>query len=261
MAENEVKLLPCPFCGHSAALSEVEPSGYVVECANGACNASTNIRYSCGDDARPLVIEQWNRRAYATEAVRMNQAAGGEAVAWLRPEDLAHLARQNGPAKVDAWNCASGPERVPVYTTPPAAQVQQEAVELTVCCGREECGGECGNEWRGTEWVRKATHPAADALGAVRELVAKWKHLGRVPVCALESALAQAPAVRVTDEMLAEERARAERLAEAGRRVTAAFRALGEATAWTRAAEQARHECEAAMLALDAALEQEEGRG
>ena len=54
---------------------------------------------------------------------------------------------------------------------------------------------------------------------------------------------------------------RAERLAEAGRRVTAAFRALGETTAWTRAAEQARYECEAAMLALDAALEQEAGRG
>lgn len=53
----------------------------------------------------------------------------------------------------------------------------------------------------------------------------------------------------------------AERVVEAGRRVTAAFRALGETTAWTRAAEQARHECEAAMLALDAALEQEEGRG
>ena len=54
--------------------------------------------------------------------------------------------------------------------------------------------------------------------------------------------------------------ARAERLAEAGRRVTAAFRALGETTAWTRSAEQARHECEAAMLALDAALDQEGGR-
>ena len=54
---------------------------------------------------------------------------------------------------------------------------------------------------------------------------------------------------------------RAERLAEAGLRVTAAFRALGETTAWTRAAEKARHECEAAMTDLDALLrEQEEGK-
>lgn len=22
-------------------------------------------------------------------------------------------------------------------------------VKITECCGREECGGECGNEWRG----------------------------------------------------------------------------------------------------------------
>jgi hypothetical protein len=58
-------LLPCPFCGGEPKLTEVEPSGYVVECTNGICNASTNIRYSCGDDARPLVKEQWNRRRAA----------------------------------------------------------------------------------------------------------------------------------------------------------------------------------------------------
>jgi len=56
------------------------------------------------------------------------------------------------------------------------------------------------------------------------------------------------------------EKDRAERLAEAGRRVTAAFRAHGEASPFTRQAERTRHECEAAMLALDAALEQEEGK-
>lgn len=56
------ELKPCPFCGGAAKLVEVEPSGYVVECTNGICNASTNIRYSCGDDAVPLVVEQWNRR-------------------------------------------------------------------------------------------------------------------------------------------------------------------------------------------------------
>lgn len=55
-------------------------------------------------------------------------------------------------------------------------------------------------------------------------------------------------------------KARAERLEKAGRRVTAAFRALGEATAWTREAERARHECEAAMLALDAAIDESMSR-
>jgi hypothetical protein len=47
----------------------------------------------------------------------------GQAVAWMTPESIAHLAKQNGPAKVDAWNCASGTERVPLYTASPSAPV------------------------------------------------------------------------------------------------------------------------------------------
>lgn len=47
---------------------------------------------------------------------------------------------------------------------------------------------------------------------------------------------------------------KAERLAEAGRRVTSAFRAHGEAHPFTRENERTRHECEAALIALDAAL-------
>ena len=57
---------------------------------------------------------------------------------------------------------------------------------------------------------------------------------------------------------------RAERLAGAVRRVIAAFRAHGEASSFTREAERTQHECEAAMLSLDAALrdhDQEAGNG
>lgn len=58
-------------------------------------------------------------------------------------------------------------------------------------------------------WNRRATNPAADALGAVQALIADYKSCdpqanityGGV-VLALESAIAQAPAVRVTDEMV-----------------------------------------------------------
>jgi hypothetical protein len=42
----------------------------------------------------------------------------GQTAAWMTPESIAHLAKQNGPAKVDAWNCSSGTERVPVYAQP-----------------------------------------------------------------------------------------------------------------------------------------------
>lgn len=58
--------------------------------------------------------------------------------------------------------------------------------------------------------------------------------------------------------------AKVDRLAEAGRRVTAAFRAHGEASSFTRQAERTRHECEAAMLSLADALrdhDQEVGNG
>ena len=62
-------------------------------------------------------------------------------------------------------------------------------------------------------------------------------------------------------DTIAEADAQAERLAGAGRRVTAAFRAHGEATPFTREGERTRRECEAAMLALDALLrDQEEGK-
>lgn len=93
-------------------------------------------------------------------------------------DELAAAAAQEA-AGVDAyddaldqlWKLAGGNDH-PVYkrfldfrdsfAAPVTAALVVEAVELTVCCGREECGGECGNEWSGTEWVRKAAGtPAA----------------------------------------------------------------------------------------------------
>lgn len=51
-------------------------------------------------------------------------------VAWVTPEALKHLAKQSGVAKVDAWNCASGSERVPLYASPqPAAEVTKPAFD------------------------------------------------------------------------------------------------------------------------------------
>ena len=39
-----------------------------------------------------------------------------------------------------------------------ARQFAGDAVLLAECCGREECGGECGNEWRGMAMYRKPTN-------------------------------------------------------------------------------------------------------
>ena len=54
-------LKPCPFCGGAAEMHEIhDPDGRYIECVK--CRASTNIRFSCMEDARPLLMEQWNRR-------------------------------------------------------------------------------------------------------------------------------------------------------------------------------------------------------
>jgi Restriction alleviation protein Lar len=59
-------LLPCPFCGYEAVEGEIEDGddagGHFIQCSNGMCGASTNLRFACGDDPKPLLREQWNRR-------------------------------------------------------------------------------------------------------------------------------------------------------------------------------------------------------
>lgn len=84
MSTRNKNLLPCPFCGGAPELVEVEPKGYVVECTYGPCGASTNIRYSVMEDARPLVAVQWNRRAPHRKAKKTKQA---DATRPHNPED------------------------------------------------------------------------------------------------------------------------------------------------------------------------------
>ena len=104
--------------------------------------------------------------------------------------------------------------------TPPAAQVQQEAVSLIDALDPSNlCHATGTPEWPlNCECPKHATHPAADALGAVRETGAVESLRGLAAVirtygtCApsaldvvadrIEAALAQAPAVRVTDVLL-----------------------------------------------------------
>ncbi|WP_371435904.1 Lar family restriction alleviation protein [Polaromonas sp.] len=58
-------LLPCPFCGSAKVETKNEHTdlsgGYYIECS--ACLACTGLRYACGEDPRPPLAEQWNRRA------------------------------------------------------------------------------------------------------------------------------------------------------------------------------------------------------
>lgn len=59
-------LAHCPFCGSGATMQQVADEdsenygGYFVECI--VCRCSTPLMFSCGEDARPLIAEKWNRR-------------------------------------------------------------------------------------------------------------------------------------------------------------------------------------------------------
>lgn len=73
------RLLPCPFCGGEAAYGNVpddcmpphpDQGGHFICCTNAACGASTNLRFAYGDDPKPLLAEQWNRRTENVEALR-----------------------------------------------------------------------------------------------------------------------------------------------------------------------------------------------
>src|SRR3546814_6423566 len=71
-------LLTCPFCGGDAVHGHIDDDympphpdqgGHFIQCANEACGASTNLRFACGDDPKPLLAEQWNRRTENVEAL------------------------------------------------------------------------------------------------------------------------------------------------------------------------------------------------
>ena len=64
-------LLPCPFCGSEASLGivteggEANPDfgGHFVQCNNERCHGCMGLRFACGDDPRPALIDAWNQRA------------------------------------------------------------------------------------------------------------------------------------------------------------------------------------------------------
>lgn len=64
---TELKPLPCPFCGCKnigiANERHDHSGGYYIGCPE--CDASTGLRYACGEDPTPILVEAWNRRSAA----------------------------------------------------------------------------------------------------------------------------------------------------------------------------------------------------
>ena len=117
-------LLPCPFCGNSKGLAVANENpqdlsgGYFIACPS--CDASTGLRFACGEDPIPLLIEQWNRRAalsaqpVAGAVAKMAPVQGWPAgIPWsLHLEAYAEYCKRHGtqPALIDleGRNCRGG---------------------------------------------------------------------------------------------------------------------------------------------------------
>ncbi|MGU3626491.1 Lar family restriction alleviation protein [Comamonas sp. C24C] len=61
MKTTEHKLKRCPFCGCNAHFEKDELQWEWVACVS--CGMQGNRRASCMDDCKPLLAEEWNRRA------------------------------------------------------------------------------------------------------------------------------------------------------------------------------------------------------
>ena len=103
------ELKPCPMCGGGAAFKEDGEGGHYIECQNKLCAITTNLRYACGEDPKPLLAEVWNRRAQPEPASPAEQD-------WSEPELWAEIYRLRaavkGPDGFDSWQDAATDERI-----------------------------------------------------------------------------------------------------------------------------------------------------
>jgi hypothetical protein len=95
---SENSLLLCPFCGSKAVFCSIKDKevanfgGEFVECSDNSCCASSIIVFPTMADAKPMLIEKWNRRM---------SAAGVPGTVNLDPEG------------VDAWGSVKQPTPCP----------------------------------------------------------------------------------------------------------------------------------------------------
>lgn len=72
MAQNEIELKPCPFCGGEAEMETMPDVRTILRCTNTRCYLHFNPwrSYNCGDTdehARLRLSTWWNMRADITE--------------------------------------------------------------------------------------------------------------------------------------------------------------------------------------------------
>lgn len=105
-----VKLLPCPFCGSKAQFGVVpymhrfagedtrninqNHGAEYIECTNNDCAASSMLVFPTMADAKPLLIEKWNRRSCFTCSTQEPACACGNS------STLGIVHRTDGPCFV-----------------------------------------------------------------------------------------------------------------------------------------------------------------
>ena len=171
MTDTRQALLPCPFCGNSKGLAVANENpqdlsgGYFIACPS--CDASTGLRFACGEDPIPLLIEQWNRRA----ALSAQSVAGAVALTDNQLEPV-----------LEAWFVTDGTfyerMRAALSAQPVAGAVATEAQLNSACMSyRHDFGLMTPDEqerlrWSAKEWLhawRKEFAQAAPAPEPVRE--------------------------------------------------------------------------------------------
>jgi hypothetical protein len=118
------QLAPCPFCGNTGGIGVANENpdnsgGYFIACPK--CDASTGLRYACGDDPVPLLVEQWNRRA---QPAPDEPAAGQHSVDDAQFRQLWEVCRKHGPVIATI----KMKELLAAAPHPPARGAQAEAV-------------------------------------------------------------------------------------------------------------------------------------
>lgn len=78
MAENDLNLKPCPFCGSAAELETMESVRSVIRCTNTVCYLHFNPwrSWNCGDTdehARLRLTTWWNNRPGETALKEKNK--------------------------------------------------------------------------------------------------------------------------------------------------------------------------------------------
>lgn len=155
---TNAEMKACPFCGGNKLVlcetkyGELQRSVWTVSCRTIDC-AGAIWALGCGQfDTEDKAIRAWNTRAIEdAEAVAWQWRTKRGANEWTYGWAVSNLmpTRENCHLKE-----GDEIEVRPLYTHPPRATSAEDAIPVdyrAACCGRKECGGECGNEWRGNE--------------------------------------------------------------------------------------------------------------